>query len=309
MARGAGRPWRTVLATCAGLTALALGTGAVVVSTGAYDVRATTQHWQPVYGLLETAMRRSVQRQARRVAEPPLDDPGLRRRGAACFRAKCEPCHGGPGVAPQDIGLSMQPQPGPLVDAARRWRPRELYWITRHGIRMTGMPAWEARLDETERWAVVAFMTMLPELSPQDYRSRLAQAQGLDCGPPSRPDDSARHGRTTAAAAPTAARVPGPAAEAPPAGSARRGRFILTQYACGSCHIIPGIAGSRPQVGPPLDGMARRQLIAGQLPNTPDHMAAWLRNPHAVDPHTAMPDLGVTAEHARDMAAYLATLR
>jgi cytochrome c1 len=63
------------------------------------------------------------------------------------------------------------------------------------------------------------------------------------------------------------------------------------------------------KVGPSLDGIGRRVYIAGFLPNTPANMAAWIRDPQAIDPRTAMPDLQVTEEHARDMTAYLATLR
>jgi cytochrome c2 len=102
----------------------------------------------------------------------------------------------------------------------------------------------------------------------------------------------------------------GPADAQDAAGAAAaRGKAALTQYACSACHSIPGITGSQPQVGPPLAGMATRRLIAGRLPNTPDNMQAWIREPQRFDPHSAMPALGVTAAHARDMAAYLATLR
>ena len=68
------------------------------------------------------------------------------------------------------------------------------------------------------------------------------------------------------------------------------------------------MTGSSPQVGPPLAGLAARRLIAGRLPNTPENMVRWLRQPRAVDPLTAMPDLEVTEADARDIAAYLGTL-
>jgi cytochrome c1 len=83
----------------------------------------------------------------------------------------------------------------------------------------------------------------------------------------------------------------------------------LYQYACSACHTIPGITGSSPQVGPPLDGLGSRTLIAGKLANTQENLVRWLRRPHQVDPLTAMPDLGVTEADARDIAAYLSTLR
>jgi cytochrome c2 len=96
----------------------------------------------------------------------------------------------------------------------------------------------------------------------------------------------------------------------PPAldGKPESGKLLLRQFACSACHEIPGVAGARGNVGPPLGGIARRVYIAGVLPNTPERMASFIRNPQAADPRSAMPDMGVTAEHARDMVAYLYTL-
>lgn len=92
------------------------------------------------------------------------------------------------------------------------------------------------------------------------------------------------------------------------AGDADRGRIALTQYACHACHVIPGIAGSEVFVGPSLSSMASRQRIAGKLPNTPENMARWIRDPQSIDPNNIMPNMGVSEQHARDMATYLATL-
>jgi mono/diheme cytochrome c family protein len=213
-------------------------------------------------------------------------------RGAACFRDKCVQCHGAPGVAQGDIGKSMQPLPGPLVDARQHWKPRELYWVTKHGIKMSGMPAWEYRLSEEELWSVVAFLDRLPDLTPQQYaeaaRVEVAGAQGAATG--------------SACGA-----VPSPAPVR--AGDADRGKRALHQYACSACHTIPGVTSSSPHVGPPLAGIAGRSLIAGKLANTPDNMVRWLRHTKEVDPLTAMPEIGVTEQDARDIAAYLATLR
>jgi hypothetical protein len=73
--------------------------------------------------------------------------------------------------------------------------------------------------------------------------------------------------------------------------------------------VIPGVTSSAPQVGPPLEGIANRRLIAGTLANTPDNLALWLMQTQKVKPGTAMPELGVTPEDARDMAGFLGTLR
>jgi mono/diheme cytochrome c family protein len=279
--------WLTAALTTVALGLMALAVGAVVVLAGLYDVASTRQHWQATHTLMEAAMRQSVKRQARHVAEPPLNDEAMVLRGAACFRAKCEQCHGAPGVAVGDVGKSMQPLPGPLVDARRHWRARELYWVTRHGIKMSGMPAWEYRLSENELWDVVAFLQRLPDLSAVDYAGIAARA----------------------ATQPACGRGPHTPIPAAAVTDAARGRQALHQYGCPSCHIIPGLSSSSPHVGPPLEGFASRRLIAGVLANTPENRERWLLHTQQVKPGTAMPQLGVAPQDARDMAAYLGTLR
>jgi cytochrome c2 len=88
-------------------------------------------------------------------------------------------------------------------------------------------------------------------------------------------------------------------------GDAERGRMLLWQFGCGSCHEIDGVVGAVGRVGPPLDRFARRVYIAGVLANTPENLQRWIRAPQEIDPQSAMPDLGVSAEQARDMTAYL----
>jgi len=272
---------KTILLTI-GTLALAAGcVAAAMVFGGFYNVASTEQHTQIVYSVLERAMRQSVRLRARDIEPPKLDDERQVVRGATVFRDKCVQCHGAPGVAQSDIGKSMQPVPGPLVDASQRWRPRELYWLTRHGIKMSGMPAWEFHLSDQDLWAVVAFLGRLPQLTPQHYAQLVARPQRATDEPTS---------ATTAA---------------PDVG---RGKRALYQYACNACHTIPGVTGSAPNVGPPLAGMARRQMIGGKLVNTPENMMRWLQHTREVDPLTAMPDMGVSERDARDISAYLSTL-
>jgi cytochrome c2 len=99
--------------------------------------------------------------------------------------------------------------------------------------------------------------------------------------------------------------------KAPPAlgGDPENGKLLLRQFACGSCHSIPGVANASGNVGPPLAGVAKRVYLGGVLPNTPENMASFIREPHKADPRTAMPAMGVTEAHARDMVAYLYTLK
>jgi cytochrome c2 len=94
-----------------------------------------------------------------------------------------------------------------------------------------------------------------------------------------------------------------------PDGSAERGKQTIAAMGCGACHVISGVPGADGEVGPPLTGVARRAIIGGTLPNTPANMVAWIEDPPAIAPTTAMPNLGVTPQSARDIAAYLYTLR
>jgi cytochrome c len=92
-------------------------------------------------------------------------------------------------------------------------------------------------------------------------------------------------------------------------GDPDRGRVAIRAYGCGACHTVPGVRGATGMVGPPLTAIADRLYLAGQVPNTPDNMKRWIREPQKIETGTAMPNLDVTEEDARDMAAYLYTLR
>lgn len=92
-----------------------------------------------------------------------------------------------------------------------------------------------------------------------------------------------------------------------PDGDAAAGREAILQYGCSACHMIPGIPNATSYVGPPLNQYEYRHYIAGNMPNTPENLIYWIRFPQSVEPGTAMPDLGVTEEDARNIAAYLYT--
>lgn len=83
------------------------------------------------------------------------------------------------------------------------------------------------------------------------------------------------------------------------------GAAMIGKYGCGTCHTIPGISGADATVGPPLVRYARHAYVAGVVPNTPGDLIRWIIDPQAVDPRTAMPELGVSEDEARDIAAYL----
>jgi cytochrome c len=94
-----------------------------------------------------------------------------------------------------------------------------------------------------------------------------------------------------------------------PGGDADRGRQSMTEYGCIACHTIPGVTRADATVGPPLTGWAKRASIAGEFPNTPENLIAWIQDPQTMRSGSIMPDVGVPEEVARDMSAYLYTLQ
>lgn len=269
---------RTVALTLVGAALFGVAGGVALMYSGLYNVAATSPHFSIVHAIFDTGLRASVERHAKEVQVPSLASPQLVTRGAVVYAQACAHCHGGPGVSPSDWGKSMQPVPGSLADASRRWKTRELYWLTRYGIRMSGMPAWEFHLSESDLWSVVAFLEQLPALSAPGYRAM-----------------------TSAPAAPQPAAID----DTRIAGDAKRGKLAVSQYGCQACHIIPGIIGAKVYIGRPLTDLAEAKFIAGRLPNTRQNLERWLLDPQRIDPDNAMPNLGLSERDARDITAYL----
>lgn len=275
---------RSLAVAVLALAMVGIGAAALVTYLGVYDISATKQHTRPVFALLDYAMRRSVQARAEAAAPPDLERTGRVLGGAALYRTHCLQCHGAPGVAPDALAFGLRPAPANLLAAGRDWSPGEIFWVVKHGIKMTGMPAWTLRLSDEQIWDVVAFVRTMPKLSPGDYAA-------LAPGPP-------RSRSMPAADAGVQLRP----------GDVQAGRIAVAQHLCATCHTIPGIVGAAHHVGPPLAGMGGRAFIGGVIPNTPDNMVRWLLDPQKIDPLSAMPPLGLSPQDAKDITAFLATL-
>ena len=141
----------------------------VVAWTGVYNVAASRGHWAIVEWALSFGMRNSVETRALPINAPPLDNENMVRLGAAHFDHGCAPCHGAPGKSPNPIAQSALPAAPDLSGSSRRWKDRELFWIVKHGIKYTGMPAWVSQNRDDEVWAVVAFLKALPRLDEREY--------------------------------------------------------------------------------------------------------------------------------------------
>jgi cytochrome c553 len=153
------------------VVAAAAATLLLVAWSGIYSVAASRGHWAIVEWFLTFGMRNSVETHALAIDTPALDSPDLYRLGAGHFHSGCAYCHGAPGIPINPIARSMLPPPPDLSDATRQWIDRELFWIIKHGIKYTGMPAWASQQRDDEVWAVVAFLKQLPALDAHAYRN------------------------------------------------------------------------------------------------------------------------------------------
>ena len=149
---------------------LAVGIGAlIVIEGGLFNATASTQHLPAVALAAHTAFIRSVQVRARGIEPPARFTPAEVTAGFRDYDVSCVACHGAPGIPRADWAGGMTPTPPYLEDAARRWRPEELYWIVGQGVKMTAMPAWGETRSDGQVWDLVAFLEALPDLRTADY--------------------------------------------------------------------------------------------------------------------------------------------
>jgi mono/diheme cytochrome c family protein len=280
---------KTALTAIAAIIVLQLTGGVLFMTSGTYNIAADEPHLKPVRWMLQAGRTRAVEFRSRGMHAPNLRDPSLLKRGFVLYRKNCQPCHGAPGAANEQIGRGIDPKPPPLVTASNKWNDSELFWITSHGLKLSGMPGFAPRLSETDLWGIVAFLRRVVLLSPADYK-RLTSAEDLGVNDqsldwPSNNDygfaQLKAHGNPTA------------------------GRELIQTYGCSSCHTVPGLGEAT--VGPPLTRFAERQYIAGSLVNVPSNAVAWITNPKQFKPQTAMPNLNVQRAEALHITAYLYT--
>ena len=147
--------------------------------SGIYDVSAGTSHTGMVTWLLSTTSHASIERRATDVEVPDLSDEAMARAGVNDFNGMCAGCHGAPGRDPEAMGQGLNPPPPNLAESAAEMSPAELFWVTKNGIKMTGMPAWGVTHDDDAIWPVVALMTKLPELDASQYQELMDSAGGM----------------------------------------------------------------------------------------------------------------------------------
>lgn len=144
--------------------------GALVAASGILPIRASSDHFALTAWVLDFGKRRSVATHALGVDVPSLAEPWLVLKGAGHYHDGCRPCHGAPDLRMPIIAAEMTPPPADLPARVALYDPDELFYIVKHGIKFTGMPAWPAQERDDEIAAVVAFLRELPRLDAAAYR-------------------------------------------------------------------------------------------------------------------------------------------
>ena len=163
---------------------LVIVTGAAVfVYSGIYNVGADDPHTRPMFALMQTVRSRSIHVRSKDIAVPKLDDEQLILKGAGQYAAMCTGCHLKPGMTDSEIRSGLYPQPPNLSQL--RVDPQDAFWVIKHGLKMSAMPAWGLTHDDDTIWSMVAFLQKLPDLTPAQYKDIVAKAppdEDMDMG-------------------------------------------------------------------------------------------------------------------------------
>jgi mono/diheme cytochrome c family protein len=157
------------------LPVLAVAGAGLYLWSGRYDIGADAPHGRAVESLIHTLRLRSIGSHAAGIQAPPLDDPERIAEGAEHYAAMCSGCHLAPGLGENEMRLGMYPRP-PLIYKHPPANPAKQFWVVKHGIKFTAMPAWGASHDDAAIWDIVAFLQKLPSLSPAQYAQMTAHA-------------------------------------------------------------------------------------------------------------------------------------
>ena len=150
--------------------AVILPLGALVfVKSGLYDVAASTPHTKFTEWLTHETMIHSVRSHSRNIEAPASFTAAQVRRGFCAYETHCVACHGASAVGRQQWVSGLEPAPPYLIDATHRFKTRELFWIAKNGIKMTGMPSWRNSMSDDQLWDVVAFLEAMPNMDSQTY--------------------------------------------------------------------------------------------------------------------------------------------
>lgn len=168
MAARRGFGWGAFVAGAVALLIVAIAAAAVVAFGGLYPVAASDPHTAGVRWLVGEARDHAVERGASGLTAPLFSAADIR-QGAEIFKDTCQECHGGPGVEREEFAGAMNPRPPDLARAAGDLSVPEVFWIAKHGIKMSGMPAFGKTEEDADLWKVAAFVKALPSFGAAEY--------------------------------------------------------------------------------------------------------------------------------------------
>ncbi len=168
-----------VLLTILGTLIVLAVIGLAVIYSGTISVSALDEDKGLKKWVLEETLENSVKHHAQGLTPPAsLTDSAVIAGGFQRFAQMCAGCHGAPGQ--QKRRSTMNPPPPPLAAVVEDWTPAELFWITKNGIKMTGMPAFGPNNSDQEIWSIVAFLQKLPDVTPEQYQAMKQAAMPPD---------------------------------------------------------------------------------------------------------------------------------
>ena len=172
-----------VLVLVAAAVVVAIGIG-IFAWSGLYNIGADDHHWPITYNFAQMVRNRSIHVRSENIKVPNLNDPQLILKGAGQYAAMCTSCHLEPGVNDSELRKGMYPQPPNLSKV--HVDPQDAFWVIKHGIKMSAMPAWGmAGHDNLTIWSMVAFIEKLPGMTPRQYKAIVAKAppdEDMDMG-------------------------------------------------------------------------------------------------------------------------------
>lgn len=159
------------LAGAVGTLVVLIAIALVVILTGAYNVAATDRHNPAVGWALDTAMHNGVEARAGDVEGPAQFTPAMIEAGASEYKEYCAHCHGGVGASKAGWAAGMRPHPPALARVAGEWSAAEVFWMVKHGIKMSGMPAFGPTHEDETLWNIAAFVKAMPDMTADRYES------------------------------------------------------------------------------------------------------------------------------------------
>lgn len=155
---------------------LALVAGGVFIASGIYPIGADVPHWEITARAIDVLRNRSIQTRAQSITVPDLDDPKRLAEGAEHYAAMCTGCHLAPGMQDSELRTGLYPMPPNLAEQ-RSLDASEAFWVIKHGVKLTAMPAWGKTHNDDAIWNLVAFVKKLPDLTAEQYH-QMVDAEG-----------------------------------------------------------------------------------------------------------------------------------